>query len=101
MNLVTFFKALGDETRLRIINLLLHRSPLRVMDMVTTLKLPQSTVSRHLALLKNAEWVDDRRVDKWVYYRLSSRVNTQFKEALKSLFESSLTLKNDIKNFDI
>ncbi len=61
------FKALSDETRLRILCLLLE-GELRVCDMMDVLQLPQSTVSRHLAYLKNARWVDDRRCGTWMYY---------------------------------
>lgn len=35
------------------------------------LDLPQSTVSRHMSFLKNAEWVTSRRKGKWVYYTLA------------------------------
>ncbi len=100
MNLVLFFKALGDETRLRIINLLLHRSPLRVMDIVNALRSSQSTISRHLAYLKNAHWVEDRRVDKWVYYRLSADLNEGLRQVLKEMFQTSLLMQNDLKNLD-
>nr|HXK57067.1 metalloregulator ArsR/SmtB family transcription factor [Gammaproteobacteria bacterium] len=49
------FKALSDETRLRILCLLLE-GELCVCDIMAVLQLPQSTVSRHLAYLKNAGW---------------------------------------------
>ena len=54
------FKALSDETRLRILALLSQRE-LCVCDLMAVLDLPQSTVSRHLAYLRNAGWVEDRR----------------------------------------
>ncbi len=63
------FKALSDETRLRILCLLLD-GELCVCDIMAVLQLPQSTVSRHLAYLKNAGWVDDRRVGVWMYYSI-------------------------------
>lgn len=64
------FKALADETRLRIIALLTE-GELCVCDMVAVLELPQSTVSRHLSYLKNNGWVIDRRQGLWVHYRLA------------------------------
>ena len=64
------FKSLADETRLRILALLLAEEKLCVCDLMAALELPQSTVSRHLAQLKNAGWVDDRREGVWVYYSL-------------------------------
>ena len=63
-------KALTDETRLRILALL-KGGELCVCDLIAVLQLPQSTVSRHLALLKNAGWVTDRRQGLWMYYRLT------------------------------
>ncbi|HEX9779019.1 MAG TPA: metalloregulator ArsR/SmtB family transcription factor, partial [Geopsychrobacteraceae bacterium] len=53
------FKALSDETRLRILALL-QAGELCVCDLMAILDLPQSTVSRHLAYLRNAGLVDDR-----------------------------------------
>ncbi|PNU21371.1 transcriptional regulator [Geothermobacter hydrogeniphilus] len=64
-----FFKALSDPTRLRIL-LLLSRGELSVGDLTRSLKLPQSTVSRHLAYLRSAGWVDDRRDGVRVIYQL-------------------------------
>ena len=65
------FKALGDETRLRIITLLISGLELCVCDIMAVLELPQSTVSRHLAYLRNTGLVDDRRQGIWMYYRIS------------------------------
>lgn len=64
------FKALADETRLRILALL-TRGELCVCDLMSILDLPQSTVSRHLAYLRNAGLVSDRRQGVWMYYHLS------------------------------
>lgn len=66
------FKALGDETRLRIMALLLDGAEYCVCDIMEGLELPQSTVSRHLAYLKNNGWVEGRRQNKWMYYRVNS-----------------------------
>ncbi|AMV70459.1 metalloregulator ArsR/SmtB family transcription factor [Desulfuromonas carbonis] len=64
------FKALADETRLRILALL-REGELCVCDLMAVLNLPQSTVSRHLAYLRNAGLVDDRRQGVWMFYRLA------------------------------
>jgi len=68
------FKALSDETRLRILCLLLE-GELCVCDLMEVLQLPQSTVSRHLAYLKNSGWVDDRRCGVWMYYAIPASVS--------------------------
>lgn len=65
------FKTLSDETRLRILALL-GQGELCVCDLMAALALPQSTVSRHLATLRNAGIVEDRRQGIWMYYRLAT-----------------------------
>ncbi|WP_429885213.1 ArsR/SmtB family transcription factor [Geoalkalibacter halelectricus] len=69
------FKALADETRLRILALL-TRGELCVCDLMSILDLPQSTVSRHLAYLRNAGLVNDRRQGVWMYYALATAQST-------------------------
>ena len=65
-----FFRALGDPTRLRIVNLLSRRS-LCVCDIQRILEQPQSSISRHLALLKSAGLVRDRRDGMRTFYALT------------------------------
>jgi ArsR family transcriptional regulator, arsenate/arsenite/antimonite-responsive transcriptional repressor len=63
------FRALADRTRLRIVNLL-TRGPLCVCDIRRILGQPQSSVSRHLALLKSAGLILDRRDGMRIFYSL-------------------------------
>jgi ArsR family transcriptional regulator len=68
---VEIFKALGDETRLRLVNLLLQTDEdLCVCEMVDALELPQYQISKHLTTLKNAGLLQASRRGTWVYYRL-------------------------------
>lgn len=64
------FKALSDETRLRLLALLAE-GELCVCELTAVLALPQSTISRHLAYLRHAGLVEDRRQGVWMYYRLA------------------------------
>lgn len=64
------FKALADDTRLRILNLLRQRETC-VCEIVDVLGVCQSKVSRHLATLKHASLVTCRREGPWVYYSLT------------------------------
>ena len=64
------FKALADETRLKILWLLLEKKELCVSEIEGILLIPQSTVSRHLRHLLNAGLVKDRRDKQLVYYRI-------------------------------
>lgn len=63
------FKALADPTRLRIVCLLLD-GELCVCDLTEVLQIPQPTVSRHMATLKQHGLAADRRAGKWVHYTL-------------------------------
>ena len=69
-NEIQLFKAISDGTRLRILMLLLNNGELCVCDLVESLQIPQSTVSRHLALLRNAGFVVGERRGAWMYYQV-------------------------------
>jgi len=79
-----FFKALGDEMRLRIIALLSH-GELCVCHIEETLGLAQSNVSHHLSVLRQAGVVEPHRSGKWVYYRLVPQVDEVRREQLRAL----------------
>ncbi len=64
------FKALADETRLRILNLLTS-GELCVCEIMKVLEVGQSKASRHLGVLRQVELVSDRREGVWVYYSLA------------------------------
>lgn len=68
--LVNYHKALSDETRLRILALL-DEHELCVCNLITVLRIPQSSVSRHLAVLRGAGLVEDQRHGTWMWYSLS------------------------------
>ena len=83
-----FFKALSEEPRLRILALLLN-GELCVCDLMAVLQLPQSTISRHLAYLRNTGWVKGRRRGVWMYYRLAE-METPFAKELVALLGKRL-----------
>jgi len=66
-----FFKALADETRLRILKLLEVRE-MCVCEVMVALDLTQPTASHHLGLLENAGFVKGRKEGKWVFYRVAN-----------------------------
>lgn len=65
-----FFRALGDETRLRILNLLRARE-MCVCEIMVALGLTQPTASHHLNLLEHAGLVKHRKEGKWVFYSIT------------------------------
>lgn len=88
------FKALGDETRLSIMALLLEHGELCVCDIEQALGVTQSKTSRHLRYLLHAGLVQDRREGVWVHYGLPKfRDDTRraIKRALKAVLKPGLT----------
>ena len=67
--LAGIFKALSDETRLRVIKLL-ENGELCVCDIFTALDMSQPKVSFHLNVLKEAGFLKDRKQGRWTHYRL-------------------------------
>lgn len=68
--IVTIFKALADETRLRVLKLL-GRGELCVCEIAAALALEQPRLSFHLRILKEAGIVSVRRQERWILYRLN------------------------------
>jgi ArsR family transcriptional regulator len=69
-NLAQIFKALGDETRLKIVEMLLGRE-LCVCEILEAFDKSQPVISHHLRTLKQAGLVHDSRDGKWIYYSLN------------------------------
>lgn len=68
-DLERFFQALGDKTRLRLLNLMGDQE-ICVCYFVEVLGSPQPKISRHLAYLRSAGIVGARRDGKWIHYRI-------------------------------
>jgi ArsR family transcriptional regulator len=82
------FRALGDETRLRIIDCLAH-GECCVCELMETLALPQSLLSFHLRVLKQAGLVADRRQGRWSYYVLREPALRQLAVTARELGKSA------------
>ena len=68
-NIAGLYKALSDETRLRILKLLEH-GELCVCDLTAALDMTQPNVSFHLGILREAGLIKDRKAGRWSYYEL-------------------------------
>jgi ArsR family transcriptional regulator len=68
-DILNIYKALSEETRLRVLKLLDH-GELCVCDIVAALDMIQPKVSFHLAVLKEAGLIKDRKQGKWVHYKI-------------------------------
>ena len=89
--IANIFKALSDDTRLRVVKLLQKRE-LCVCELMQVLDMSQPRISRHMSVLKNAGLVEDRREGKWVYYSLKNE--TRGKE-IKILLDAMAVMAND------
>jgi len=96
--LLDALKALSDETRLRILNLL-YEKDLCVCDIMEALQISQAKASRHLIYLKNAELVKDRKHAQWVYYSMALDERMKFMDSLVYDNLRNLELyQNDLQN---
>jgi ArsR family transcriptional regulator len=78
------FRAFSDRTRLRILHLLLG-GELCVGDLVSIIRIPQPTASRHLNYLRRAALVTTRRQGAWIFYSLAPSKRTLHKKMLECL----------------
>jgi ArsR family transcriptional regulator len=81
------FRALGDETRLRIVALLAH-GELCVCHLEKALGISQPNASRQLGILRAAGIVDARREGTWVYYSLSQQHHDLVESQLGTLIKA-------------
>ena|ERR1700733_16190503 len=81
------FRALGDPTRLRLLNLMAEQE-ICVCYFTEAIGAPQPKISRHLAYLRKAGIVAARREGKWMHYRLATQSNPHFASILKSVIEA-------------
>jgi ArsR family transcriptional regulator len=81
--LADLYAALADATRLRILGLLAD-GEVCVCHIHDALRLPQPTVSRHLAYLRRAGLVHTRRDGLWIHYRLAEVVDPSARAAVSA-----------------
>lgn len=81
------FKALADRTRLRILALL-GNNEVCVCHIHDSLRLPQPTISRHLAYLRRAGLVDVRRDGVWMHYRVARSLDQAVQTVLDAAVDA-------------
>lgn len=93
-------KALADESRLRILNLILRNKEMCTTDLEQVLDFTQTKTSRHLAYLRNAGLVAPRKLDQWVYYSLKEEAG-DFVQQIYSYLERDAMLQKDQEIYQI
>lgn len=100
MEIEKIFKALADNNRLRIMNLLM-RGELCVCEIEEALGLSQTNVSRHLGKLIQAGLLNSRKKAQWVFYRINGVFFEEHNSLVKYLetsFEQSEICHMDVGN---
>jgi ArsR family transcriptional regulator, arsenate/arsenite/antimonite-responsive transcriptional repressor len=93
---VKLFKALSDQTRLRILKMLEHR-PLCVCEIQFVLKGSQPNVSHHLKTLAEAGLLESKKDGLWVAYRLNDSPESPLHAAALAVVRKSLTSDAKVK----
>jgi DNA-binding transcriptional ArsR family regulator len=98
--LMAVIKALADENRVRVL-MALRPKELCVCQIVELLGLAPSTVSKHMAILKQARLVDSRKQGRWMFYRLAEDEASVEAKAMTALLARLLAddpqVREDIK----
>jgi len=92
-------KALGDETRLRILNLL-HEEELSGTDLMEILNMGQSRISTHLALLREVGLVTDRRAGRRSYFSIAAEATTELWARIRGENERTPEFEADLAGLE-
>ena len=93
------FKALSDETRLRILSLVFS-GEMCVCEIEESLGLTQSNTSRHLTALKNAGILSSSKQAQWAYYKLNEdfcKINQELIDYLTAKLKTLPSYESDIR----
>ena len=88
-----FFTALADPTRLRSLLLLTAEGELCVCELTHALDESQPKISRHLATLREAGIVSDRREGLWIHYRINPELPAWARAILNTASRANTTAK--------
>lgn len=99
--MIELFRTLGDENRLRIINLLMHVE-LCVCEIEVLLEVTQSNASRHLNKLKREGIISSSKDAQWVHYKASEKFEVENEllfRYLKKKFETNDLFQKDLERY--
>ena len=88
--LVELMKALADETRLRVLNLLVDRECC-VCEVMKALSISQTRASRHLSQLHNAGLLEQRREGLWTIYYLAPEIKDDYRRLIVEAVDKALS----------
>lgn len=100
LELARLHRALSDPTRLRIVHLLARLGELCVCELESALETTQSKISRHLAHLKQAGIVRDRRDGTWIHYRLGARAEPILRALVRTVEKGIATDEQALRDLE-
>ena len=98
LNGINIFKALGDESRVRILHLIYKNDEMCISDLELILDYTQTKTSRHLIYLKNCGLLKSKKIDQWVYYY----INAPYLSIIKTLlnyFDDDEMIRKDLDEY--
>jgi ArsR family transcriptional regulator len=97
---VQIFKAFSEHARIRIVHLLIRKSPLATSDLELILDFTQAKTSRHLTYLKTSGLVSSKRHDQWVLYTINDELEDIISNILKYM-DKDIQLKKDLETCNV
>ncbi len=91
----SFFRALADDTRWRIVRLVMDRA-LCVCELADILAMPQSSVSSHVQIIRKAGLLESERCGKWTYFRIHPKHFPLLNQIIET-FPEGTDQKSDLK----
>jgi ArsR family transcriptional regulator, arsenate/arsenite/antimonite-responsive transcriptional repressor len=92
------FKALSDESRVRILHLIYQNEEMCISDLELILEFTQAKTSRHIIYLKNSGMLSTRKQDQWVFYSIKEEVSDIISQIFEYLVKDQ-TLRKDQEIF--
>jgi len=88
------FKALSDQSRIRILHLILRNKEMCITDLEQVLDFTQTKTSRHLGYLRATGLVTSRKQDQWVYYSLKEEPADLLTQIFRYMERDALLLQD-------
>ncbi|MDI6840051.1 MAG: metalloregulator ArsR/SmtB family transcription factor [bacterium] len=95
--LIKVFKALSNETRIRMIKLLLDKGSLCVCEVMQALNISQTRASRNLGILEEAGFVISERKGAWIHYSINENFNNKYCKSIEALLMGWLNKDTKIR----
>lgn len=97
--MVDIFKALSEESRLRIISMILE-DEMCVCEIEACLKMTQSNASRHLTILRKTGILESYKKAQWTYYKINNKFIEENKELWSYLEKTLKELPSYISDYE-